>query len=207
MGSVTDVNPPSPRRRGRPSTGAREAIVDAARELFADYDYDALPTAKIRERAGVSRGAMYHHFPSKRALFAAAFEAAEVDAVARIAARALQAEGPLAQLRAGSLAYLDEATTNREVRRIGLRQSRRVLGWEHWRAIVSRHGLGLVRAGVQAAVAAGEMRSGDVEATADVLMAALVEAALLVSTAAEPALARDRMEPVLVDLLDGLRAR
>ncbi|HET7483978.1 MAG TPA: helix-turn-helix domain-containing protein, partial [Solirubrobacterales bacterium] len=55
--------------RGRPSEGAREAVIEAARDLFVERDYARVSIAQILERSGVSRGALYHHFPTKLDLF------------------------------------------------------------------------------------------------------------------------------------------
>ena len=75
------------RRPGRPSEGAREALLAAARELFAARDFEDVSTGAVLAHAGVSRGAMYHHFQSKTELFRAAWEASERDLMARLAAR------------------------------------------------------------------------------------------------------------------------
>ena len=74
------------RTRGRPSEGAREAMLEAAHALFMERDYDEVSTEEILERSGVSRGALYHHFPTKLDLFRAVWEASERRAIERIAA-------------------------------------------------------------------------------------------------------------------------
>lgn len=180
--------------------------VEAARALFAERDYEQVATEEILGRAGVSRGAMYHHFASKRDLFVAAFRASEADVMQRVAERAAPADGAFAALRIGCLAYLDECASNRELQGLGLRQGRSVLGWEGWRKAAADLGIGAMRGAVQAAMEAGELRGGDVDATAALVLGALIEAGLLVATDPDPAVARARVEPVVLQLLDGLRA-
>ncbi len=180
----------------------------AALELFCERDFDQVSIEELVGRAGVSRGALYHHFTSKRDLFRAVWKESEVRAIARIASAAQAAGGgPFDQLIAGSRAYLNEAASSRELQRIGLRQSRVVLGWDGWRRAAGELGIGLMEAGVAAAMEAGEMEPGDVAITANVLLAAQIDAALLVASAQDPKAAVASVEPVVVRLLEGLRAR
>jgi AcrR family transcriptional regulator len=175
------------------------------RKLLVERDYGYVSTEDVLALAGVSRGALYHHFSGKLELFRAAYVESERDAMARIAAALPPDAGPLEQLRAGCRAYLAECAGSGEMQRIGLRQSRAVLGWESWRETAVGLGIGMMRATVQAAVEAGELSSADVEVTADLLMAALIEAGLMVASAEDPGAARRAVEPELMRLLDGLR--
>ena len=193
------------RQRGRPSAGAREALVAAAHELFLAYDYEHVSTAQILARSGVSRGALYHHFPSKRELFRAVYEASERRLIEQLGSAALAASSPFEALLAASRTYLRSCETDEEFRRIGLIQSRAVLGWEGWRATATDLGIGLALAAVTAAIEAGELPSLDPETLAIVLLGSLIEAAMLIATAEDRAAARKRSEEVIVDLLEGLR--
>ncbi|CAN5446340.1 TetR/AcrR family transcriptional regulator [soil metagenome] len=193
------------RGRGRPSEGARDALLDAARELFIERDFENVPTEEILERAGVSRGAMYHHFSGKRDLYREVWRESERRLIVRLGAAAGSASTPYEALSAGCLAYLDEAGDNPELRRIGLLQSRTVMGWEGWREGISDLGLATMRAGIEAAMESGELKRSDPEATAHILMAALIEAALLIATADDAAAARADAEPPIRALLSGLR--
>lgn len=205
---MTNVKSRAPaRRRGRPDEGARDAVVAAARQLFVERDYKDVSTEQIIGRAGVSRGALYHHFPGKVDVFRAVFEDGERKLVERLAAAAADAGSPFEALLAGSRAYLRECETNVELRRIGLVQSRAVLGWEGWREVAAGLGLGLVEGGVAAAMESGELRRGDPRTTAHLILAALIEAAMLVAAADDPAAVRPEVERTVEDLLDGLRAR
>jgi AcrR family transcriptional regulator len=192
-------------RRGRPSQGARDALVGAAHELFVERDYDAISIAEILARSGVSRGALYHHFPTKLDLFRAVYEANERRVLQEIAAEAPPDASPFEFLVEGARAYLRAAETDEDLRRIGLVQSRAVLGWEGWRETATELGIGLMLAGVKAAIDAGELPRRDPEALAHVLLGAMIEAAILIAVAEDRAVARERSEAVIVDLLEGLR--
>lgn len=196
----------STRKRGRPPEGARDAVVDAARELFMERDYGDVSTGEILERAGVSRGALYHHFDGKRALYRAVWRESETRLIGRLASAPASTETPLQALQAACRAYLDEAATNRELQRIGLLQSRSVLGWEGWREGMQDLGLLAMRGGIEAAVESGELRRVDPEVAAHVVLGALIEAALLIATADDAAATRAVAEPVFIAMLEGLRA-
>ena len=129
------------RPRGRPDEGARDALLEAATKLFIEHDYADVSTEEILGAAGVSRGALYHHFSSKRDLFREVFDASEARAMARIAESLAGIEDPFELLIAAARSYLREAETSEELRRLGILQSRVVLGWEGWREVASNYGL------------------------------------------------------------------
>lgn len=191
--------------RGRPSEGAREALIEAAHELFMERDYEQVSTEEILQRSGVSRGALYHHFPTKLDLFRAVFMASERRVIDRIAARTAVPSSPFESLLALAKGYMRAAESDEELRRIGLGQSRAVLGWEGWRAACTELGLGLALAGVTAAIEAGELPPRDPETMAIVLLGAMIDAAMLIVVAEDRSAARERSEAVIVDLLEGLR--
>lgn len=191
--------------RGRPSEGARDALVAAAHDLFVERDYDRVSTAEILGRSGVSRGALYHHFPTKLDLFKAVWEASERRLIEGLAAQVPTSSSPFQALVYLATAYLRAAETDEELRRIGLVQSRAVLGWESWREAAMGLGIGVALAAVRAAIEAGELAPHDPETTAVVLLGALIEAAMLIVVAEDRAAACERSEAVIVDLLEGLR--
>jgi len=193
------------KRPGRPSQGARAALVEAAHDLFMERDYDDVSTAAILSRSGVSRGTLYHHFSSKQELFRAVFEASERRVIELVAAEAATAASPFEALLASARSYLRQCETNEELRRIGLLQSRAVLGWEGWRAAAAGLGIGVTLVVVSAAIEAGELAPHDPETTALILLGAVIEAATLIAVAPDRRAARERSEAVVVDLLEGLR--
>jgi AcrR family transcriptional regulator len=193
------------RAPGRPSEGARDALLDAARDLFMERDYDRVSTAEILQRSGVSRGALYHHFPSKRDLFRAVYERSERRVIALLVANVEASATPVETLLAMARAYLHLCETDEELRRIGLTQSRAVMGWDGWRAAAADLGIGAVLAVVTAAIEADEFPDSDPETASMILLAALLEGAMLIVAGGDRAAARERSEKVIVDLLEGLR--
>jgi Tetracyclin repressor-like, C-terminal domain len=90
--------------------------------------------------------------------------------------------------------------------RIALRDAPAVLGWEEWREIGNRHGLGLITGALSWAMDEGQIARGDVRTLGHLLLAALAEASLLIASADDPRAAREDVERTLLLLLDGLRA-
>jgi len=192
-------------RHAERSEATRGALVGAARQLFAGRGFAAVGTEEIVRAAGVTRGALYHQFRDKRELFAAVFEQLEAELAERVAAAAADAEGPLAALRVGSEAWL-EAAVAPDVGRIVLLDGPAVLGWERWREVGMRYGLGLVEGALQAAIDAGELAPQPVRPLAHVLIGAVDEAALYVATADDRGAARAEIAAVLDRVLAGLAA-
>ena len=183
----------------------RTALGAAARQLFTERGYAATSTTEIVERAGVTRGALYHHFAAKEELFRAVFEQLEDEVTKHVAKEALTSADPLEQLRRGTRAYLD-ACIDPAVQRVVLLEGPSVLGWQTWQEIEQRYGYGLVVTGVEAAIGAGLIAAQPVEPLAHVLFGALTEAGMVVARADDPGVARADMEAAMDRLLDGLRA-
>lgn len=176
----------------------------AARDLFAERGYAAVGTNEVVQRAGVTRGAMYHHFHDKRDLFRAVYEQVEEELVAATAGRMSGIEDPWELLVAGVRSFFD-ACTDPVVMRIALTDGPAVLGWQEWREIGNRYGLGLVSFGLQNAMEAGFLRRADVKPLAHLVLGALDEAAMLIANADDPGATRERAEETLLVLLEGLR--
>ena len=193
------------RTQAERTEATRAALIDAARPLFAERGYAGVGTEEIARAAGVTRGALYHHFDGKRELFEAVYEQIEVELAERIASGALEANAasPLAAMRAGAEMFL-RVSTEPETQQIVLLDGPSVLGWDRWREIATEHGLGLIEATLQAAVEAGEIDPRPVRPLAHVLMGALDEAAMLVARAADAEKMRAEVGQTLAALLDGL---
>jgi AcrR family transcriptional regulator len=190
------------------SAATRGALVAAARRLWSERGYAAVGTPEIASAAGVTRGAMYHQFADKAALFLAVAEAVESDVTARVGEHvaASGAGDPAAALHAavdGWLAVCEEP----EVRQILLLDGPVVLGWDAFRDMALRHGLGLTEGMLRAAVDAGQLAEGPTRALAHVLIGALDEAAMYIATAGDRDAARSEVAGVLHALLDGLLRR
>jgi AcrR family transcriptional regulator len=191
---------PRPRRtQSERRASTRAALIAAGRELFARKGFAGAGREEIVERAGVTRGAMYHHFASKEALFQAVYEDVERDVLRQVVQAAAAAQGPKEMLRLGSLAYLDVAAKD-EVRRICLLDAPAVLAPEVRRELSEQHGLGVIREALRDCMASGQIREQPVDTLAHLYMAALLEAATLVAEGRDPA----EVGGVLDDLLESL---
>ena len=193
-----------PGRRAAEAEATRDLLIRAALELFTKRGYAGVGTEEIVARAKVTRGALYHHFADKRDLFRAVFERVEAELMERIGARMEATDDSWELMLAGMRSFLD-ACEEPAVKQISLTDAPAVLGWQEWREIDNRHGLGLTRAALQGAVDAGELRPIAVEPMAHLFVAALSEAAFVIAHADHPRKARAEVEEALVQLLDGLR--
>jgi AcrR family transcriptional regulator len=188
------------------SEATRQRLVAVARTMFAERGYAGVGTEQIVQAAGVTRGALYHQFRDKADLFAAVAETAQAE-VAHWITSGAQADGPvdpMTGLYAGVRRFL-EACADPAVERILLLDGPAVLGWQAWRDLADRYGLGLLQHGLQAAMDAGAIAPQPVAPLAHVLIGALDECALYVARAADSAAARQQCLAVLTQLVDGLR--
>ena len=190
------------------TTATRAALIGAARGLWAERGYAAVGTPEIATRAGVTRGAMYHQFDDKAALFLAVADAVEGDVTQQLAVSVTAAEAvdPASALHAAVEGWL-QACEEPEVRQILLLDGPVVLGWEGFRDVTLRHGLGMTEALLQAGMDAGQLTRRPTRALAHVLIGALDEAAMFVATAGDREAARTEVAGVLHALLDGLLAQ
>jgi AcrR family transcriptional regulator len=194
-----------PRTKAAQREATTAALIGAARGLFADRGYAEVGTEEIVKRAGVTRGALYHHFRGgKEELFRVVLVQISAETVQRVAAAATTTDDPWEALVVGSEAFLDACATP-EVQRIMLVDGPSVLGWDVWRAIDSDHGLGLLELALQRAMDAGRMLPASTTAVAHVLAGALDEAAMVVARADDPVAARAEMGQTVRRLLEGLR--
>jgi len=183
------------------SEATRRQLVTAARALFGARGYAGVGTEEIVRAAGVTRGALYHQFRDKADLFAAVAEEVEAEIADRIAAGAAGAVAdPLAGLRVGGRLFLD-ACAEPEVERIILLDAPAVLGWEAWRDLAGRYGLGLIQFALQSAMDAGAIVQQPVVPLAHVLIGALDECALHIAQAEDPAAARDQCAAIFDRIL------
>ena len=186
------------------SEATRAKLLAAARSLFAERGYAHVGTEEIVRAAGVTRGALYHQFADKRDLFAAVFEQLEGELIVEAAGRMAGHTDPLDAMKAACRGWL-EACARPEAQQIVLLDAPAVLGYDTWREIGERHGLGAVMAAVQAAIDSGALEPQPVRALAHVLVGALDEAALYVARADDPKTALAEMDGVLSRMVDNLR--
>ncbi|MFG2195923.1 TetR/AcrR family transcriptional regulator [Streptomyces sp. NPDC048639] len=193
-------------RRAEATEATREALVEAARELFAGRGYSAVPTEEIVRRARVSRGALYHHFTDKRDLFRAVFEQVELELVAVFGAT-LSGGDLWADLMACVEAFLDACAGDETVQRIVFLEAPAVLGWSEWRELDAKYGLGVVTGALDALMEHGILERRPVKPLAHMLLGALNEGALLVAHASDPDATRAEVADTFTYLLERLRVR
>jgi AcrR family transcriptional regulator len=177
---TTPDRTPNPERTAR----TRAALLAAARERFARDGYAAVSTPDICAAAGLTRGALYHHFADKLALFAAVVEAEQAALMAAIEAAATAAAAPFDQLVAGGDAFL-AAMEDTGRQRLLLLDGPAVLPPEST-ARIEAAGRASLAGALRAAIAAGQMRPHDSEAMADLLNALYDRAALMIAREGDP---------------------
>jgi AcrR family transcriptional regulator len=188
------------------SEATRAALLATARAMFAERGYAAVGTEEIVRSAGVTRGALYHHFAGKAELFAAVYEEVERELLESIAASAVGgATDPLQALRQGARAFFD-ACEDPAVQRISLIDAPSVLGWERWRDIGMRYALGLVQEVLGEAMEAGLIARQPVGPLAHLLLGAIDEGAMLVARADDGGETRAQVTAALEGFLDALAA-
>jgi AcrR family transcriptional regulator len=187
------------RTQAERTSATRGALIDAGRRLFTARSYADVSAEEVVAAAGVTRGALYHHFEDKKGLFAAVFETIEGETIARIGASATQGTA-IERMRAGTKAWL-EICREPEVHRIALIEAPAVLGWDGWRAIGDRYSLALVEHLLNSAIAAGEIPPQPVPPLAHVLLGMVREGAIFLATAPDPAQAQRDVGDVVDRLL------
>jgi AcrR family transcriptional regulator len=197
----------APSAKAAQSEATRAALIATARDLFAARGYAGVGTEEIVRTAGVTRGALYHHFAGKKELFEAVYEDVEGQLVEQISASAISsATDPLEALHAGAQAFLD-ACEDPAVQRIALVDAPSVLGWEQWREIGLRYGFGLVRSTVEAAMDAGLIERQPVDALSHLLLGAIDEGAMLIARADDAGTTREEVGATVKRLLEALPPR
>jgi AcrR family transcriptional regulator len=167
--------------RGR---STRAHLIEVATDLFAERGYEHTSIDLVLERAGISKGSLYHHFADKEALLEAVLDVVEAR-VARVTIEAARGiDDPLDALRAACAAWLRMAS-DPVVRQIVLTDAPAVLGWEKWREIDERHAFGILKQGVEAIPASGE-RGLSPEVAAHIILASIIEIAMLIARSQTP---------------------
>ncbi|MEQ8398446.1 helix-turn-helix domain-containing protein [Thalassobaculum sp.] len=179
----------------------RDALLAAARGEFVEHGFAAAATEAVVRRAGVTRGALYYHFPDKAALLAAVVEAVAAEVHDAVAAAASRSASPGHALADGMRAYLD-ACLSADARSIYLVDGPAVLGWRRWREIDGAYSARLLREGVSEALAGSDGR--DVDALTTLLSGACNEAALWLADAPDDADRKRAVDLAVDDLVKRL---
>lgn len=188
--------------RSQRSEATRQALVTAARNLFAEHGYSSVSTGDIARATGMTRNAIYYHFPNKESLFRAVYHDVEQELVARVVPAALKESSPRRQLEVGCAVFLDGCMDPAVT--MCVLEAPGVLGFQQMREIASENYLAVMREGIRIAIEAGDLPDLPVDTLASMLIGALDEAALLIGTAKNHKQARKEAGQVAQALIDGL---
>jgi len=199
-------NVPGASRRAAYSASTKRALVDVAEELFTDHGYAATSLDAIVAGARVTKGALYHHFSGKQALFEAVFERVEGDAARRIQKELRGQRDPWSKALGGLRAFLAVVQEPR-YRRIVIQEGPAVLGYERFREQEERSTFANVLDIVRSVLEAGdwELEEEMLQTFARIFFGAMSSAGESVSTSDDPEAAADRVEAAIAFLLSGVQ--
>ena len=189
------------------SAATRQALVAAGRRLWAERGYAEVGTPEIAAAAGVTRGAMYHQFADKTEVYAAVLEVIEDEVMERIGNGIAEAgrDDIVEVMKVGARIWLD-ACAEPAVHRIVLIEAPSVLGWERWREVSMRHGMGMVQALIENAIETGRIPRQPVLPLAHVMIGALDEAAIYLARSDGSAKTREEVDTIIDRMIDAVLA-
>ncbi|GAA5074547.1 TetR/AcrR family transcriptional regulator [Streptomyces similanensis] len=189
--------------REKYAENTRRTLLDTGLSLFTERDYTAVSAEELVRTAGLTRGALYHHFDGKAGLFEAVFEALERQAAEDIRAVVTSVADPGERAYRAVDAFLD-VCRGRAYRHIVLQQGPIALGWQRWRELDQLHLGGLVLDVVNAALDAGRLRPHPAALVARAFYGALTELSITIAEADEPEQTRTQAAELVRDLIAGV---
>jgi AcrR family transcriptional regulator len=199
----TEVNTQPRNQRVVQGEETRAALLTAARELFGGAGYAATSLDEVAARAGVTKGALYHHFRGKADLFLAVYEQVKREISDQVVVVFLEPD-PWHALTAGCQLMMD-AQLDAAVRRIALHDARSVLDWDAVHAVETRYGAVGLRGVLRRAMRAGAIEPQPLRPLSLLLSGAIAEACFYVADADDQAAARAEAGALVLRLLQGLR--
>jgi AcrR family transcriptional regulator len=192
------------RRSKAETTETIRKLIEIARTHFTEYGYANTVLESIVHEAKLTRGAVYHHFRSKKELFRAVLEDVQREVAKRVEAEASTSEDPWQQLYLGCRAFI-MAAVEESNRRIMLVDGPAVLGWETWREMDQNHSMRLLREQLAIMQKQGHFRMIPLDVLTHFISGGLNEAALwLANESAQPKALDETME-VLSVFLEGFK--
>lgn len=191
-------------RRDDYTESTRDALIDSAVALFTERGYAGTSLDEIARRARVTKGALYHHFSGKQAVFEAAFDAVETEVKGRLE-KILRGDGTPWERAVAGLREFISSCLDPAYQRIALHEAPVVMGWQRWRAAEERYSFGLIKAALQDLIDAGDMISVPVDVASRLLFGALSSAATEIAGSAEPERVGAEIEQVVIALLQQVR--
>lgn len=191
------------------SARTRQALVQAGRRLFTERGYAGASTEDLVQAAGVTRGALYHHFRDKRDLFRAVLEDLCHELWARgrdLSRERARAAGPRSLERSEAAAVLAlDLFLDPGLRQVLAVEGPSVLGWREWRAVIEQHFLVPIRGAIREQIALGQLPADTPDHLADLVFGAVLEAGLLIAHADDPRSTRRDVGRALVWLVERFR--
>jgi AcrR family transcriptional regulator len=201
---MQEENEPARSRREEYTEATRQALLAAGRHAFASEGYQAAGIEAISRAARVTRGAFYHHFDDKKALFDAVVVVMQSEAAAKIEARARTQRKVWDRLTEGIDAYLD-ACLEPAYGRIVVQEAPAVLGNARYREIEETYPMALLTATLAALKRQGELDFEDIELLSRMVDAMICKVALMLPEADNPKKLRARAHKIIGSLLGSLR--
>ena len=183
----------------------RSRLIATARRLFAARGFAATSIEEILSEAAVSRGALYHHFPSKTDLFQATFEQVEDELTAQVllVAGSGGETDPMRILELGFDAFLDQCL-NPEVQRIVMLDGPTVLGWDLWHELDERYAFGTIKAVLTVAADMGRIEASAIDPLTHLLLGAIMQAGMVVARSDDPLDAKRSMTDTFAGIVTAL---
>jgi AcrR family transcriptional regulator len=193
MSSMTEQQAASGKRAAQ-GRATRGQLIEVATRLFAEHGYEGTSIEAVLSAAGVSRGALYHHFAGKEALFEAVVSAVSEQVTVELTEAVQGCADPLDAMRTAAIAWIGLAA-DPVIQRVVLVDAPSVLGWDRWRAMDDGRTLGTMRAMLQAISDSGRLPAELVGPFSHMILAALDEIVLVIARAPDSmaAVAEGRM--------------
>jgi AcrR family transcriptional regulator len=192
--------------RGDQVAQTRAALVASGRQLFGRRGFAGTSVEDLARDARVTTGALYHHFPTKTALFETVFEAVHAELLVASARAAVGAPDAVEFIARALESFLD-SVLDPDVQRIVVTDAPAVLGQARFTELDERHALEPMVASLEVARVNGELAIDDPETLARLLFGALTRGATLIAGSSDPAASRDRVAGTIRALLTGLAPR
>lgn len=193
-------------RRDEYTEATRQALLSAGRDIFAREGYQAAGIEAISRAARVTRGAFYHHFEDKKALFDAVVVALQAETTARIEARGRAQRKISDRMNLGIDAYLD-ACLEPAYGRIVIREAPTVLGTKRYQEIEEAYPMALLKASLNALKRDGEIDFDDIDLLSRMVDAMICKIALMLPEADHPKKLRERGLKIIGSLLGAFRVK
>jgi AcrR family transcriptional regulator len=202
MSSMTEQQA-APGKRAAQGRATRGQLIEVATRLFAEHGYEGTSIEAVLSAAGVSRGALYHHFAGKEALFEAVVSAVSDQVTMELTEAVRGCVDPLDAMRTAAIAWIGLAA-DPVIQRVVLVDAPSVLGWDRWRAMDDGRTLGTMRAMLQAISDSGRLPAELVGPFSHMILAALDEIVLVIARAPDSAAAVAEGRMAVQALLDRL---